>query len=117
VELTTLLPSSALRVRRCACSFCRKHGARTTTDPNGHLRIHVRGETLRYQFATEGAEYLICARCGVYVAAVMDGVRATINVNVLEGEFEEGEPVDYGSESAEERRERRRKAWTPTEVL
>src|SRR5688572_12253637 len=76
VELTTSLAPHELRVRCCSCSFCRKHGARTTTDPNGRLRIEIRSEVLRYQFATKSAEYLICARCGVYVAAVMDGAYA-----------------------------------------
>lgn len=110
-------------LRACACSFCRAHGARTVTDPGGRLtlRAHDPAELCRYQFGQRTAEFLVCHRCGVYVAAVMaapDGrLVSTINVNALAERARfarEAHPVDYEGESAAERRARRAAGWTPT---
>ena len=35
-------PLESLGLRACMCSFCRAHGARNTSDPNGTIRISVR---------------------------------------------------------------------------
>ena len=32
----------ALQVRACQCSFCRRHGAKTVSDPNGRLTLTAR---------------------------------------------------------------------------
>jgi len=48
----------------------RKHGARTITDPKGCMKITVRAaeNLIRYRFGLKTADYLVCGRCGVYVA-------------------------------------------------
>ena len=64
-----------IKVRSCQCSFCRKHGSRVVSDPNGALTVKIADEEhlQRYMFAHHTAEFLICRCCGVYVAAVTIG--------------------------------------------
>lgn len=115
----------ALSVRACRCSFCRRHGARTVTDPEGTVEIHVRdtAAVTHYRFDQKTADYMLCAHCGVYVVAVLvepAGAWATVNCNVLEGVpslTETAVPVDYSGEEADARRDRRRKRWTPVTRL
>ena len=124
VAFETKLEPGRLQLRACQCCFCRKHGARTTSDPRGRLVVAVREADLlvRYSFALGVTDFLLCRTCGTYVAATMEagaGLVATVNVNVIEerAPFMRGaEPVDYFQETSEERRARRVKAWTPAEV-
>lgn len=119
VELSR--PPEETPVRACACSFCRAHGARTATDPAGRVVLHARDPALVscYRFGLATADFLVCRRCGVYVAAVIDAgddLRATVNVNALAEAARfarEAASVDYGSETADARRQRRAAAWTP----
>jgi len=104
-------------VRACQCGFCRCHGARTTSDPDGSVTFHIADPAtlLRYRFASRTADFLVCRNCGTYVAAVVTSSRgqfATLNVNAIAGiaAFPEAKPVSYEGESAEQKRERR---WTP----
>ena len=115
-------PAHELPVRACRCSFCRAHGARTTSDPQARLSISVADASRlsRYRFALRTADYLVCAQCGVYVAAVLeaDGQPfATLNVNVLDERdalAPAATPVAYDGEAAADRIARRRRQWTPT---
>jgi hypothetical protein len=110
-----------LVVRSCACSFCRRHGARCVSDPAGAVRILVHDPALliRYGFGLRTADFLVCGRCGSYLGAVMtDGgsAVATINVNSFDPPhpFErEGVPMRYDGETEPERRARRATGWTP----
>ncbi len=86
VVFETPNPAQTLEVRACACSFCRKHGARTATDPAGRLRLTVAdGRHLdRYLFGQRSAEFLICNKCGVFVAAIQEepeGLWGVLNIN------------------------------------
>ena len=125
VELETQTPSAQLPLRADQCSFCRRHGARTTTDPNGKLRIRVDDPELllQYRFGQSTADFLICKRCGIYVAAVIVAPEgrayATLNVNCLDRADELTQavtPVSYDGESAPERMARRIARWTPTRI-
>lgn len=113
-----------LAVRACACSFCRTHGARTMTDPEGRLAIAADVDRLnRYRFGLRTADFLVCNGCGAYVAAYFeDGERAfaTLNVNVLEARADFaaiGESAEYDAETASSRMARRRMRWTPAQLL
>jgi hypothetical protein len=127
VELTfeASVPAAELELRADQCSFCRRHGARTTSDPRGRVTIRIRGGTdpIRYRFGHRTADFLVCARCGIYVAAVMreeGGAWATVNVNTLEPSeafAREAVPVSYEGETEAERRARRRARWTPAVVV
>ena len=74
-----------------------------------------------YQFGLKTAEFLICQRCGVYAGAIQreEGrIFGVVNVNTFETPLtQEATPVDYDSESVDERRQRRRTVWTPTTLV
>ena len=112
----------------CECSFCRLHGAQTTSDPEGRVAIRVQepAQLSRYRFGLATADFLVCRRCGVYVAAVIAGEspderRATVNVTTLAeaSRFTRAPSavVSYAGESAAARRERRKSNWTPVAEL
>jgi hypothetical protein len=116
-----------LPVWTCSCSFCRLHGARTTSDPEGRVSIRVQepAQLSRYRFGLATADFLVCRRCGVYLAAVIPadhkgGACASVNVTALDAadRFTRS-PVTaaYSDESAPERRGRRRSNWTPVASL
>ena len=108
-------------VRACQCSFCRAHGACTTSDPGGSVRFVTTrpSELVRYRFALRTADFLLCRSCGVYVGAVLSTPRgsfATVNVNALTVAPHGApppQPVSYDSESLESRVLRREQRWTP----
>jgi hypothetical protein len=109
----------------CMCSFCRKHGATTASDPDARLEIAITNlsEAVRYRFEPRTADFLVCGRCGVYVAAVLSaesGAVATLNVNVLDERHlftKIPAPVDYDDESPHQRRLRRATRWMVTSVV
>lgn len=110
-----------LGLRADMCSFCRAHGARNTSDPNGAMRISVRERSLleRYRFGLKTADFLICKTCGVYIGALLDDEGRgwfTVNVNA----FREAPPLDFpivphdfDAEDVPGRIARRRVRWTP----
>ncbi len=125
LAFTTHRPLAELPLRECQCTFCRKHGARTTADPDGfaEVRVHDAAALARYRFGLGTADYLVCARCGVYVAAVMEeGMRAwaVLNTNVFEDRAAfagRATPMVYDHEDEAGRRARRRKLWTPARIV
>ena len=107
-------------LRACQCRFCRSHGACTTSDPQGSVVFHIANPAKlhRYRFASRTADFVVCRSCGTYVAAVVTSPRgqfATLNVNAIAGidALPEANPVSYEGESAEQKRERRERRWTP----
>ena len=125
VALETELRPEQLRLRACTCSFCRRHGARTASDPAGRVRItvHHSEELLCYRFGLRTADFLVCRRCGIYVAAVMTeggSAWATLNVNVLDAVdrlAQSATPVTYDGESVAGRAARRKECWTPAVIV
>lgn len=120
-RLETGLELGQLPLRACQCSFCRRYGALSTSDPRGqvHFRISDPQKLIRYRFGLRLADFLICDNCGIYVAAVMeqDGRRwAVINANTLDEGAQlrqTATPMDYDGESDEQRIARRKSRWTP----
>ena len=109
-----------LPVRACQCSFCRAHGARTASDPQGSVRFS--GPLRRYRFGLRTADFLLCPDCGVYLGALYadaDGAWATLNVNCLAERAlfpAAPEPVSYEGEDPAGRVARRKARWTPAET-
>ena len=110
-----------LGLRACQCAFCRGHGARTTSDPNGTIGFAVRDRAAvqLYRFGLKTADFLICRSCGVFVAAVMeeDGKRyATVNANAFQPPPAYdivGSATEFGAEDVTGRTARRAAKWTP----
>ena len=117
----TALAPSVWSLRACQCSFCRRHGAITTSDPAGLIGYECsQGEQLqRYRFGSRNTEFLICRNCGVYLGAQMranSGRYGILNVLTLAAfptDLPPPEPMNYENESPEARRRRRETRWTP----
>lgn len=108
-------------MRACQCSFCRKHGACCTSDPQGTVsfRPGIKAGEDWYRFGLQTADVLVCRNCGVYLGSVIStdrGSFATLNTRAMVPEptgLPAAQSVDYDQESLEERIERRTGAWTP----
>ena len=124
-QFETDKPPVALGLRACGCDFCRRHGMRATSDPDGKVvfSLHEPENLLRYRFGLATADFLLCRGCGVYIGAVLpdpNGDRAIINVNCLDKPAafgSEARSVSYDDEDEPARRARRRAVWTPAEVV
>jgi hypothetical protein len=72
-----------------------------------------------YRFGTRTCDFLICRRCGVFIAAISEmtaGARAVVNVNCLSdrGHFISVPAVhDFEGETIETRSSRRMANWMP----
>ena len=124
IALTSDRKPEEMRVGRCACSFCRRHGARTMGDPTGSVEFRSAPNALsRYRFGLGITDYLLCAKCGAYVGAVMpeeNGAIGIVNVNSLDirDTFDAAPPLHhYDGEDEARRRSRRRKFWMPATVI
>ena len=124
IALTSDKNPEEMRVGRCGCSFCRRHGARTMGDPRGTVEFRAAPGTLsRYRFGLDITDYLLCTRCGAYVGAVMPeekGAIGIVNVNSLDirDTFDAAPPLHhYDGEDEARRRSRRRKFWMPATVI
>lgn len=117
----TALPPSAWHIRACQCSFCRSHAALSTSDPAGLIAYQCSDPKLlqRYRFGTGSAEFLICRACGVYLGAQITsgckrfGILNALALRPIPPDLPQAEPMDYGDETAEIRRQRRQSRWTP----
>lgn len=120
-EFDASAPLESLGLRADQCSFCRAHGARNTSDPNGAISIWLRdpGALIRYRFGLRTADFLICARCGAYIGALMEeGGKSwfTVNVNTFRPPPRDDftiVPADYEGEDVPARIARRKQRWTP----
>jgi hypothetical protein len=110
-------------VRACQCSFCRVHGALSTSDPRGNIRFVAArpGSVTRYRFGLRTADFLLCRECGSYVGALMtadDRQFGIVNVNALSpqpAEVAAPQPMSYDGESVEQRARRREERWSPAD--
>lgn len=118
----SLETDAPLAPRQCQCGFCRRHNVQMVSDPEGRAVLTLGPETHRYRFATRAADYLICGRCGIYVAAVaeIDGRSyATLNLNAFDDPRLglAPQPVSYDGETDRQKAERRRLKWTPARLV
>ena len=118
-------PLETLGLRADMCGFCRAHGARNTSDPNGRVRIAVRDAALleRYRFGLKTADFLVCRRCGVYIGALLEDEGRgwfTVNANTFKKrpalDFPAA-PHDFDAEDVPARIARRKRNWTPVEAF
>src|ERR1700738_338640 len=105
----------------CTCSFCRSHSPRMVADPDGLFEAWADDWSLveNYRFGTGTFDFLICRRCGVFIAAVSEtaaDARAVVNVNCLSDRerFTSVPAVhDFEGETIETRSSRRAANWMP----
>jgi len=124
VSFTTARAPTELPLRACQCTFCRKHGGLTTSDPEGEVVLTADEVPPGgwYRFGTGMTEFWVCPRCGVYVAGYVEAGgqgRAVVNTRALDAraEFTQAPaPMDYGQETQEARLQRRMRVWTPARV-
>lgn len=123
LSLTVTKPASTLEVRSCQCGFCSRQGAMTISDPEGHAVIEILAGAMQpYVFGTRTATSLLCRHCGVCAGAYLrdgDAVWSIANVRGLAiAGFEDrtGQPMHYEHETAEQRIQRRKQRWTPTQI-
>lgn len=117
----TRLDPSAWSVRADQCSFCRAHGALTTSDPDGSVAFEIvdPGRLVRYRFGLRTADFLICADCGVYIGAMITTPRGRygiINVNIIRPAptgMARALLMSYEGENETQRTARREARWTP----
>lgn len=90
-------------------------------DSGGELEIRAKA-LQRYRFGLGITDMLICAECGVYIAAMIEHegrAFATLNANVLEvrNTLDPTPPLtSYAGETAEQRIARRIARWTPVRM-
>jgi hypothetical protein len=121
IRLTLSKAPTEVALRACACSFCRAHGTRTVSDPDGRFEVWADdwSRVAPYRFGTRTADYLVCRSCGVYVGAVCDtgaGLRAVANTNALQQRdaFTQAPArPDHDGETTAARLARRAANWTP----
>jgi hypothetical protein len=109
----------------CQCSFCRKHNARTLSDPTAHVVMTAAEPAFlqRYKFGLMTSEQIVCRRCGVYIGMTLgegDSVWSVVNVDALDDRAlftRPPEARDYGGESREARIARRKARWCPTTLV
>ncbi len=120
VTFTSKRAATDLEVRECGCGFCRTHGARTMTDPEGAARIAAAPDALnRYRFGLKTADFLVCRTCGAYLGAYFEDAGqgyATLNVNTFVDRTDfsaNAKHADYAAEDTAGRLARRKARWTP----
>ena len=119
VRLRLSKPPEDNPLRACTCSFCRSHSPRMVADLGGLFEVWADDWSLveNYRFGTRTCDFLICRRCGVFIAAVAEttaGPRAVVNVNCLNdrARFTSVPAVyDFEGETSETRSSRHAANW------
>lgn len=118
LEYDTPVPPGEWPLRACQCSFCRKHGVVSTSVKEAVLRMVAAPSAINeYLFGLQVTRFMLCARCGVYVAAVSEyeGIEyAVLIANVLDCRADLTQavnPVVYDDEDPELRLSRRSERW------
>lgn len=125
LEFSSDIPPAEIEIRECQCDFYRKHGARAVADAYGTLSILVgnRDNLGRYTFGLRTAEFIICTKCGVYVAAITKGAKPLRGIAIVNSfknrtDFSNhAVAADYSSENEVSRIDRRRTNWTPANFI
>jgi hypothetical protein len=89
--------------------------------PQGEFEVCADDWSLveRYRFGTRTCDFLICRRCGVFIAAaagMTEGIRAVVNVNCLDdrARFTSVPTMhEFRGETIDSRSSRRAANWTP----
>lgn len=108
--------------RECQCSFCRRHGRVSTSDPDGEIRLAIADaeQVNKYRFGQRTADFYICRTCGAVpvVTSEVDGTTVgLVDVRMIENftwSRADAARHDYEGEAADARLARRKSRWTGT---
>lgn len=124
VVFETDIAPEAMEIRACQCSFCRKQDSQAMSDPSGRLEIRSATESFeRYRFGHGRADYLRCAKCGIYLGAVTQtdhGLRGFILTRILDERAlftRKPVAVSFEGEPDSTRQSRRSAKWTPAALV
>jgi hypothetical protein len=125
VQLATDRQPKDQVIGACQCSFCRKHNARTFSDPKAQVTLTAADpeQVQEYAFGLETSRQIICRRCGVYVAMILTDEGQTwsvLNIDTLdERALFTGppQPRHYDDEDRESRISRRKARWCSTTLV
>ncbi len=125
IQFESAIAPEAMAVRACQCSFCRKHAASAVSDPAGSVHVILRepASVQRYRFGLATTDFLVCGRCGVYAAAVMEEAGRHYAIVIVAALDEAARftqpavPMDYSGEDEAARRARRRTKGTPARTI
>ena len=106
-------------IRKCGCTFCKKHCGSWTSHRNSRLSITIadRSATFNYQVGTRTADFYICKVCGVVpfvLSEIDDRFYAVVNVNSFEGTNQlkfSSSSTNFDGEDVGSRLERRKRNW------
>ena len=108
--------------RECGCSFCRRHGRISTSDPDGEIHVSFADaeQVTRYRFGHRTADFFVCRNCGsvpVVTSEVAGTTVGLVDVRMIENFAWSRDDVtahDYEGEQSEDRLARRKNNWTGT---
>lgn len=112
---------STIAVRKCACTFCQKHGGAWTSHRQAELVADIDDASIvsKYRFGTATAEFYVCSACGSvpFVTSEIDNtLYAVVNVHTFDGadtlSFTESS-IDFDGEETDDRLGRRKRNWIP----
>jgi hypothetical protein len=96
----------------------------SVSDAHGHAAIYFseKAAPMKYRLGLGITDFLMCQRCGVYVAAVaeMDGQHmCVLNARALDcfADIPAAQSVSFAGETVEERTNRRKAGWTPATLV
>ena len=87
------------------------------------ISVREAGALTRYRFGLCTADFLICARCSVYIGALMEDAGRSwfaVNVNAFHPPPRDDfpiQPFDYEGEDVPARIARRKQKWTPVSAF
>ena len=122
VSLSLETPLDEIQPRACQCDFCTRRAGLWVSDPRGSSRIAIDpGDALsKYRFGHGTADFIVCAKCGTSVAAIIGAEGDMKSVTNVRGLAMTAlcelpiAPADFDSEEPDGRMARRYRNWTPT---
>jgi len=108
-------------VRKCSCTFCRKHGGAWTSHRRSQLTVIIADHALvsKYRFGTKTADFYVCSICGVapfVLSEINENLYAVVNINTFENAYSlsfSGSATNFDGEDEGSRLERRVRNWIP----
>lgn len=114
-------PATSIPIRKCSCTFCRKHAGAWTSHPGAELvtKIEDASSISKYRFGTTTADFYVCSLCGLvpFVFSEIDGnLYAVVNVSTFEDvdiSKLDSSATNFDGEDTASRLERRKRNWIP----